>query len=98
MAEKGGYRLSPLARSDLEAIWLYTFEQWSEAQADRYYRSITAACESLAAGRARGRRVPQRLGYLKLGVGSHIIFYRQDRALINVIRILHERMDVDLHL
>ncbi|MCB8839564.1 type II toxin-antitoxin system RelE/ParE family toxin [Aurantimonas sp. VKM B-3413] len=59
---------------------------------------MTAACESFSAGRARGRRVPERQGYLKLGVGSHIIFYRQDGAWIDVIRILHERMDVDLHL
>ena len=29
-------RLTPAARSDLEAIWLYTMQSWSADQADRY--------------------------------------------------------------
>jgi toxin ParE1/3/4 len=28
------------AVADLEQIWLYTFERWSAAQADRYYNLI----------------------------------------------------------
>ncbi|MFA8387526.1 MAG: type II toxin-antitoxin system RelE/ParE family toxin [Pelagibaca sp.] len=31
-----GYRLTPAAQNDLEDIWLYTLEQWSVQQADRY--------------------------------------------------------------
>lgn len=30
------YRLTPAAQGDLEDIWLYTLEQWSLQQADRY--------------------------------------------------------------
>jgi len=28
--------VSPRARQDLIEVWLYTFENWGEAQADRY--------------------------------------------------------------
>jgi len=30
------YLLTPAARNDLEDIWLYTVQQWSAEQADRY--------------------------------------------------------------
>lgn len=30
------YRLTPAAQADLEDIWLYTAQQWSIEQADRY--------------------------------------------------------------
>ncbi|WP_205943940.1 type II toxin-antitoxin system RelE/ParE family toxin [Pedobacter xixiisoli] len=31
------YRISEQAASDLEDIWLYTFETWSIKQADKYF-------------------------------------------------------------
>ena len=31
------YRLFPLAEADLEEIWLYTFNNWSLEQADKYH-------------------------------------------------------------
>ncbi|HCT22423.1 MAG TPA: type II toxin-antitoxin system RelE/ParE family toxin, partial [Chitinophagaceae bacterium] len=31
-----GYQLSVKAAEDIEQIWLYTVENWSLAQADRY--------------------------------------------------------------
>ncbi|GLS22564.1 hypothetical protein GCM10007874_55820 [Labrys miyagiensis] len=39
-----------------------------------------------------------RPGYLKYGVGSHFIYYRQFDAETVVIRILHQRMDVGRHI
>ena len=36
------YALSPLAEIDLEDIWLYTFQNWSLAQADSYHRDLIA--------------------------------------------------------
>jgi len=35
-----GYRISVKAREDLENIWRYTFENWSQEQADRYLNLI----------------------------------------------------------
>lgn len=98
MAEALPYRLSPLAEADLEEIWSYTAERWSPAQAEIYHDGIIAALEALARGLRRGRPVAFRPGYLKLTVGAHLVFYRQTETSIDVIRLLHQRMDVETHL
>jgi len=69
-------------------------------QAERYILRIRDACQALADGRRRGRAVDDiRPGYLKLAVGSHFLFFRiTDTGLIDVVRILHQRMDVPSHL
>lgn len=92
------YKLSPLAEADLEEIWLYTFKTWSLEQADTYHADIVAAFEGLAAGTKVGRPVDVRDGYLKYAVGSHFVFYRQSDSGLDVVRILHQRMDTSAHL
>ncbi len=92
------YRLSPLAESDLEDIWLYTFEQWSVKQADSYYNEIIAVIEQLASGRRNGRYTEIRRGYLQCRAGRHLIFFRHLDEEIEVIRILHHSMDFERHL
>ena len=94
------YRLSPLAERDLEGIWFYTFENWSAEQADHYHNQIMAAIEGLADGSRQGRPIDDiRPGYRKLAVRSHFLFYRiTDTGLIDIVRILHQRMDVSAHL
>jgi len=42
------YKISIEAQNDLENIWLYTFENWSTEQADRYYDLILDEIEYLA--------------------------------------------------
>ena len=92
-------RLSPKAEQDLEAIWRYTAENWSVAQADRYTKLIFEAFNELAMGSAVGRKASARNGYFKFPVGSHFIFYREDSgSQLDVIRILHQSMDAERHL
>lgn len=98
MAEPVRYRLSPRALADLEDIWSYTAARWSPEQAESYHATIIAAFEGLAAGRKQGRPVDVRAGYLKYPVGSHLVFYRLSEAGIDVMRLLHQRMDVSRHL
>ena len=92
------YRLTPLAEADLEQIWLYTSRNWSPEQADTYLAGIMAAFAGLAAGNRKGRPVLVREGYLKYAVGSHLVFYRESDTTMDVIRILHQRMDVENYL
>lgn len=33
---------------DLNSIWNYSFEKWSEKQADKYYKVILETCKDLA--------------------------------------------------
>jgi toxin ParE1/3/4 len=92
--------LTPAARADLEGIWRYTAKHWSDDQAEHYTSEIVAACQALAAGIRKGRAIDDIYrGYLKLPAGSHVIFYRLSaRGAVEVIRILHQRMDVSTHL
>ena len=92
------YRLSPRAESDIEEIWLYTFKNWSTEQANRYHNVIVDAFEDLAAGRKTGRLVDIREGYFKYPVGAHLVFYRFAETGLVVVRVLHQRMDVNRHL
>jgi toxin ParE1/3/4 len=94
-----GYRLSPLAQADLDDIWNYSFEQWGLDQAETYIRDIRAAIEAAAERGAKGRRCDDiRPGYFKRAAGSHMMFYRLVDADIEIVRILHGRMDFDSHL
>lgn len=52
----------------------------------------------MARGLRQGRPVAFRPGYLKLTVGAHLVFYRKTDTGIDVIRLLHQRMDVETHL
>lgn len=89
---------SPAAAADLDNIWDYTVEEWGADQADRYTDDIRDTCHSLARGEKRGRDVDVRKGYRKHPVGRHFIFFRTTDAGIEVIRILHQMMDVGRHL
>lgn len=84
------------AIDDLNNIWFYTFETWSETQADKYYATIKMACNRIANNPSVGKEYD---GISKnlLGVKSekHIIFYQIiNSERIEIIRILHERMDL----
>jgi len=91
-----GFLLSPAARHDLAEIWDYTAERWGLEQAERYIRELTTACQDLADQRRTGRALDEiRAGYFKLSVGSHFLCYRlTDVGMIDIVRILHQRMDL----
>ncbi len=93
-------RLSAAARRDLSGIWTYSAKRWDEAQADRYVRLFADSFDGLGRGIVKGRKADNvRLGYFKVAVGSHLVFYRMGAYdVIEVVRILHQRMDVDRHL
>ena len=42
------YKLTNQAVEDLTKIWEYTFEIWSEKQADTYYDSLIINCQEIA--------------------------------------------------
>lgn len=94
------YRISKKAIEDLDNIWLYTQENWSIAQADRYYNLLIAEIEYITLNPNTGKdRSRVRAGYWSSQVKSHLIFYRVAADLaVEIIRILHQRMDVRRHL
>ena len=98
--------LTPSAHRDLSEISDYSRAQWGTAQADRYILLIATASLSRRpaprwrAGTPKGRSAEAlRPGYFRQAVGSHVLFYRaRKRGGIEIVRILHRRMDVERHL
>lgn len=90
------YILTKKALSDLSEIWNYTYDMWSENQADKYYQMLIDNFEKIATNPDIGKRyqkIADKLFGLK--VGKHIVFYRKIRKRqIEITRILHESMDL----
>lgn len=89
------YTLTNKAVGDISKIWEYTYEVWSEAQADNYYQLIIRSCQAIANSPLIGKKYDKiSIDILGFGVGKHIIFYRILKTKhIEIIRILHQRMD-----
>jgi toxin ParE1/3/4 len=94
------YLLSPAAQIDLEQIWDYTCDRWDVEHADDYLRELQRAIARTAANPRIGRACDEiRPGYRKLAAGSHTLYYRvTPDGVIDVVRVLHQRMDVDRRL
>ena len=94
------YYLTNQAKLDLSEIWNYTFDNWSESQADKYYEMILDSCNKLASRPNSGKEYfiihKDLLGYQ---AGKHIIFYRiMSDVQVEITRILHQKMDFERHL
>ncbi|MBS1908208.1 MAG: type II toxin-antitoxin system RelE/ParE family toxin [Actinobacteria bacterium] len=93
------YRLTPAAVHDLSSIWDFTEERWDAGHAESYIAEIRAAIERVAVVPDRGRPCGEiRAGYRRYSIGSHLIFYIARSDGVDVIRILHQRMDPTRHL
>ena len=93
------YRLTPAAQRDLSTIWDFTQERWDARQAETYLNEIRATIERIADDPGRGRACDEiREGYRRYGIGSHLLFYVESPDGVDVIRILHQRMDPTRHL
>ena len=90
------YILSNKAVEDLSEIWNYTFDYWSEHQADIYYQMLLENCRKIAEKPDTGRKYEGIVNRLfGRRSGRHIIFYRKVNANeVEITRILHEQMDL----
>lgn len=88
--------LSPAAVADLTHIWDFTAERWDVEQADEYLREIERALGRVADNPLIGRACDEiRSGYRRHSVGSHSLYYRYTGDDVDIVRVLHHRMDVD---
>jgi toxin ParE1/3/4 len=89
-------RWSRSAERDLIDIWRYTADHWNAAQADRYLDEIEAAVDRLRDFPDSGIDSSHvRRGYRRLPVGSHRLYYRVSGAAVEIVRVLHARMDAE---
>ena len=90
------FYLTKKAVEDLNDIWNYTVENWSENQAEIYYSLLINSCQVLANNPNQGKsyELVER-NVLGFKTGQHIIFYRiVIEQEIEVVRILHGMMDI----
>ena len=104
-------RLTAAAEADFEEILRWTVAQFGEAQARIYAETLSAALNDLAAGPTivgARKRDDILKGLITLHVarkgrkGRHFVMFRvgsaPDRDVIEVLRLLHDAMDLQRHL
>ena len=94
------FYLTNKAVEDLEEIWNYTIETWSENQAEIYYSLLIDSCQELANIPNQGKKYEIiEKNIFGFRVRQHLIFYKiVTEKEIEVIRILHGMMDLKNHL
>ena len=103
-------RLTATAETDFHSILRWTAEHFGGAQARVHGRTLSAAIESLTAwpsvvGVKRRYDVAQGLCTLHVARGGrrgrHLVLFRigrdRDRDVIDVLRLVHEAMDLPRH-
>jgi toxin ParE1/3/4 len=92
-------RISAPARRDLERIGEYTRAEWGAAQRRKYLGQIKDGFKAVRDTPGIGtRRDDIHDGLRAHPVRKHIIFYRETKTEVTVVRVLHESMSPDLHL
>ena len=90
------YDLTFKAQSDLDSIWNYTYDHWSEKQADIYYFELIQCFQKLAQQPKLGKNYPHIHPEIKgFKIHRHVIFFRViNSEKIEITRILHVSMDL----
>lgn len=90
---------SPRARADLADIWRASYERWGADQADKYIEETGRAIEALADYPELGADCGWiRDNYRRLTIHRHAVYYIIDGAKVEIIRVLHDRMDAKARL
>jgi len=81
----------------MDEIWVYTLEKWSLGQAELYIDLIRSEIEKIAKNPQSGRSYAHVLENCRAyKVKSHYIFYEIiDENHVEILRILHEKMDME---
>ena len=94
------YIISEKALEDINAIWVYTAQNWSVEQANRYYNLIFDEIEFISSNFEMAQDFGKlRKSYRYSKIKSHLIFFKKNKFNeIEVIRVLHEKMDIESRL
>lgn len=93
------YILSPQAQASLGQIRDYTLEQFGKNQTTHYLSMIRDRLRVLANKPSIGKhRDDIKAGYYSAFVGSHTIYYTITDTHIDILDILHQRMEPGLYL
>ena len=88
------FTLTPDAEDDLNDIWLYTYKEWGEKQADTYLDKLGATFQNISDGEVISKSHHSINPDLEtVHCEHHFIFFLKWEAPV-VIAIFHERMDL----
>jgi toxin ParE1/3/4 len=93
------FKLRPEAEKDLESIWRYTAENWSVDQAHSYIDGLVdmflLLVENPMMCRERNEfKPPVHIHHH----AHHLVIFVPSTTGIDIVRVLHESMDVDTQL
>ena len=88
-------RLSLAARADLDDIWVYVAQEGSEGAANSIVDAIAERFPALLRMPGSGRKRDEvRRGLRSHPVGNYVIYYREMKGGIEIVRVLHGARDV----
>ena len=87
------------AVSDLQSIRNYTLQKWGAEQEQYYLDSLWSKFEEILADRQRWRSREDLFPGCQIAAqGKHVILFRIQGTILQVVRILHGAMDFPRHL
>ncbi len=86
--------IAPRALRDLDDIEYFTARRWGDDQAVRYLKQLRLAFERVADIPALGRVVRGSDGLSTYRRGSHVLAFRAAAAHVEIVRVLHQSMDL----
>ena len=91
------FHLTQKAYEDLKSIAIYTQENWGKSQRALYVKMLDDTFHELSNNPKHGVKIDDiREGYYKYRIGRHLIFYRMiSEHDIEIVRILHQKMDIE---
>jgi toxin ParE1/3/4 len=93
-----GFRLTPRALRDLDAIADYTLAAWGVRQTEKYLSELEQRFRWLALNPRAGRpRDEVGEGYRSYPHGAHVIFYLIIGDEIAIIGVPHGAMDIEAY-
>ncbi len=73
------FNLTKKAIEDLSGIWNYTFEKWSEQQADKYYSELLVYCQEIADNPNVGKQYPR--------IANNLFEFRANRHIFFTVQL-----------
>ena len=84
------------AEGDLLLIWRYGVDEWSPAVADKHGHTLWRACKRLLENPELGSSREALIhGLRSIVVEPHVVFYRISPTAIEIVRVVHQREDVE---
>jgi toxin ParE1/3/4 len=89
------FRITPRAESDLKKIASYTLKTWGRRQRNKYLLAMERRFIWLAENAELGKhRTDIHEDYYSYPQGSHVIFYMIRDDFVDIIGVVHQRMDI----